>query len=122
MILTTAPEQEIHRPGAVSQPNERIGDEIMKTQLIAALLIAGSVIAAPAFAGSNTNDAPFPTFSGASTQTRAEVKGELVAAVQEKDIAPEGNRVDPSAAAIARQIPSKHAVTLAQTADIYTHP
>jgi hypothetical protein len=94
----------------------------MKTQLIAALLIAGSVVAAPAFAGTSSNDAPFPTFSGSSTQTRAEVKGELVAAVQEKSVAPEGSRVDPTDAAIARQIPSKHAIALAQAGDVYSHP
>ena len=94
----------------------------MKTQLIAALMIAGSVIAAPAFAGSNAADAPFPTFAGASTQSRAEVKGELIAAVQEKSLAPEGNHVDPSAAALERQLPSKHDITLAQANNTYAHP
>jgi len=94
----------------------------MKTQLIAALMIAGSVIAAPAFAGSNSADAPFPTFSGASTASRAEVKGELIAAVDTKSAAPQGNHVDPSAAAVERQVPSKHEAALAQADNVYAHP
>ncbi len=88
----------------------------MKTQLIAALLIAGSVIAAPAFAGNNAADAPFPTFAGVSTKTRAEVKTELVAAVQEKSLAPEGNHVDPSDSAVSRQVPRTNATAFAQAA------
>lgn len=86
----------------------------MKTQLIAALLIAGSVIAAPAFAGNNPADAPFPTFPGVSTKSRAEVKSDLTSAVQDKSIAPEGNRVDPTVAAVSRQIPSVRPSALAQ--------
>lgn len=94
----------------------------MKTQLIAALLIAGSVIAAPAFAGNNAADAPFPTFASASTKSRAEVKTELVAAVDEKTLAPQGNRVDPTEAAVSRQLPSNHAAALAQANNVYAHP
>jgi len=86
----------------------------MKTQLIAALLISGAVIASPAFAGNNASNAPFTTFPGVSTQSRADVKAELVAAVQEKSIAPEGNHVDPSDAAIARQAQVAHQSALAQ--------
>ena len=77
----------------------------MKIQLIAALLISGAVIASPAFAGNNASNAPFTTFSGVSTKSRAEVKTELVAAVQEKNLAPEGNQVDPSDSAVSRQAP-----------------
>lgn len=94
----------------------------MKTQLIAALLIAGSVIAAPAFAGNNASNAPFTTFPGVSTKSRAEVKTELVAAVQDKSVAPQGNQVDPSYAAVSRQVPSAHAVALAQANNTYAHP
>jgi hypothetical protein len=87
----------------------------MKTQLIAALLISGAVIASPAFAGNNASNAPFTAFSGVSTKSRAEVKAELVAAVQEKSVAPEGNHIDPSDSAISRQEPlSAHATALAQ--------
>jgi len=96
----------------------------MKTQLIAALLISGAVIASPAFAGNNASNAPFTAFSGASTKSRAEVKTELVAAVQDKATAPEGNRVDPSDAAVARQAPQASRTALAdgngQTT--YAHP
>jgi len=53
----------------------------MKTQLIAALLISGAVIASPAFAGNNASNAPFTTFPGVSTQSRADVKAQLVAAI-----------------------------------------
>ena len=86
----------------------------MKTQLIAAVLFAGSVIAAPAFAGNNAADAPFPSFNGVSTATRADVKSELVAAVDTKSVAPQGNHVDPSEAAVSRQVPQARATALAQ--------
>jgi hypothetical protein len=86
----------------------------MKTQLIAALMIAGSVIAAPAFAGNNSADAPFPSFTSASTTTRAEVKSELVAAVDTKNVAPQGNHVDPSVAAVSRQAQQVRQPALAQ--------
>jgi len=86
----------------------------MKTQLIAAALIAGAVFTAPAFAGNNAADAPFPTFNGVSTASRAEVKSELVAAVDTKTVAPQGNHVDPSEAAVSRQVPQARASALAQ--------
>lgn len=80
----------------------------MKTQLIAALLISGVVIASPAFAGNNASDAPFQSYTnaGASTQTRADVNTQLVAAVQNKSAAPQGNSVAPAASAIARLAPA----------------
>jgi len=87
----------------------------MKNQLIAALLISGAVIASPAFAGNNASDAPFTSFSGVSaspdtgSKSRVEVNADLVAAVQAKNVAPQGNHVDPSDAAVARQTPVAHA-------------
>jgi hypothetical protein len=87
----------------------------MKTQLIAALLMSGAVVVTPAFAGNNASNAPFTSFATASAnpdtgaKSRAEVRAELVSAVQEKSMAPQGDRVDPSYAAIARQVPAARA-------------
>jgi len=86
----------------------------MKTQLIAALLISGAVIAAPAFAGNNASNAPFTSFSGASTKSRAEVNTELLAAVQDKTAAPAEAHVYPADSAVARQAPVVRAPALAQ--------
>jgi hypothetical protein len=86
----------------------------MKTQLIAALMISGALIASPAFAGNTASNNPFTTFPGVSTKTRAEVNAELTASVQDKSVAPAGNRVDPSDAVVARQTPSARTTGLAQ--------
>jgi hypothetical protein len=86
----------------------------MKNPLIAALLISAALVASPAFAGNSASNAPFTTFPGVGSKTRAEVKSELVAAVQDKSVAPEGNRVDPADSAISRQEPSAHRTALAQ--------
>ncbi len=86
----------------------------MKTQLIAALMISGALIASPAFAGNNASNAPFTSFPGVSTKSRAEVNTELVAAVQDKTATPAGNRVDPSDAVVARQAAVARPTGLAQ--------
>jgi hypothetical protein len=87
----------------------------MKTQLIAALLISSTLIAAPAFAGNNEADAPFTSFqSSNSGKTRAQVKAELAQAVQERSRTPEGNVVDPSVASIYRLAPAAQQTSLAQ--------
>lgn len=96
----------------------------MKNQLIAALLISGAVIAGPAFAGNSASNAPFTTFPGVSTKSRAEVNAELVTAVQEKDLAPQGNQVDSSYSAVSRQSPRDRQTALAQGGGeaTYAHP
>jgi len=83
----------------------------MKTQLIAALLISGALIASPAFAGNSALDAPFTSFQGVSTSpdasanSRAEARLELAdtaqARTQTQSVASQAVPMDPSSATAA---------------------
>jgi len=85
----------------------------MNTKLLGIFFLAGA-LSAPAFAGNTASNAPFTSFPGASTKSRTEVKIELASAVQDKTLAPEGNHIDPSNSAVARQTPATRTTALAQ--------